>query len=240
MWRMGCKVTSVRQVLYTLSFATWTVLVATIGLPMLLMRNHPLYIQVGAWWAKGSLWLLKALMGIDYALHGVENIPEGPYLIASKHESAWETIAFWAIFKRPCFVLKRELLMIPFFGWHLWGMRQIAINRAGGTKALKQMAEDAKARMGAGWRLVIFPEGTRVAHDAPEPRYQSGVGLLYQSLNIPVLPVALNSGRYWPKKGVKTYGTVQMHILPPIAPGMKSREFLTALEMQIESKQKEI
>lgn len=227
-----------RHILFALFFAAWTVFICALTMPLLLVRGNFIHVRVGQIWGAGSLWLLKILAGISYEVHGREHIPEGPFLIASKHQSAWETIAFWVIFRKPCFILKRELLMIPFFGWHLWGLRMIAINRAGGTKTLKAMTADAQERMSKGWRVVIFPEGTRVAHNATETRYQSGVSLLYQALKVPVLPVALNSGKFWPKTGAQKFsGTVQVRLLPCIAPGLSSKEFLPTLEQSIEAAQ---
>jgi len=182
-------------------------------------------------WARSMLWWLKVTCNIRYEITGLENIPHSPTIILSKHQSAWETFAFQAIFPTQVYVLKRELLWIPIFGWGLAMSSPIAINRAAGREALKQLVEKGKDRLAKGLWVVIFPEGTRIA---PKKRgkYHIGGAWLAVHTQTPVLPVAHNAGDFWPKGFIKTPGVIQMHIGTPIqTAGLKT----DALNQQVEN-----
>jgi 1-acyl-sn-glycerol-3-phosphate acyltransferase len=182
-------------------------------------------------WARSMLWWLKVTCNIRYEITGLENIPHSPTIILSKHQSAWETFAFQAIFPTQVYVLKRELLWIPIFGWGLAMSSPIAINRAAGREALKQLVEKGKDRLAKGLWVVIFPEGTRIA---PKKRgkYHIGGAWLAIHTQTPVLPVAHNAGDFWPKGFIKTPGVIQMHIGTPIqTAGLKT----DALNQQVEN-----
>ena len=182
-------------------------------------------------WARSMLWWLEVTCNIRYEITGLENIPHSPTIILSKHQSAWETFAFQAIFPTQVYVLKRELLWIPIFGWGLAMSSPIAINRAAGREALKQLVEKGKDRLAKGLWVVIFPEGTRIA---PKKRgkYHIGGAWLAVHTQTPVLPVAHNAGDFWPKGFIKTPGVIQMHIGTPIqTAGLKT----DALNQQVEN-----
>lgn len=192
-------------------------------------------IQVIRFWGTSSTWLFKVIVGGTVEFRGVENIPEGGIILASKHQSAWETFALLPFVRDPVYIFKRELLHIPFFGWCAIKGRMIPINRGKKSKALKQMLKRAKEEMAANRQIVIYPEGTRRAVDS-EPHYKFGIAHIYQVLKVPCVPVALNSGLFWPRRTFMRYpGKVIVQFLPPIQPGLKGQEFFDTLSDQIET-----
>ncbi len=202
-------------------------LIALLALPLNPITRNNLI----SGWARSMLWWLKVTCNIRYEITGLENIPHSPTIILSKHQSAWETFAFQAIFPTQVYVLKRELLWIPIFGWGLAMSSPIAINRAAGREALKQLVEKGKDRLAKGLWVVIFPEGTRIA---PKKRGKYHIGGVWLAVHTqtPVLPVAHNAGDFWPKGFIKTPGVIQMHIGKPIqTAGLKS----DALNQQVEN-----
>ncbi|MCC7260455.1 MAG: 1-acyl-sn-glycerol-3-phosphate acyltransferase [Alphaproteobacteria bacterium] len=223
-----------RSALFNLLFMLWTFGLALVTAPLLLLPVR-FAGMVARLWARVSLVLLRLTCGIRYEVRNPERLPATPCIIASKHQSAWETIAFWALTDFPVFILKKELLSLPFFGWHLKKLGMVAIDRKAGAGALKQMIKDSKAALEKGYSLVIFPEGTRTAPGTRKP-YQRGIVGLYRALNVPVAPVALNSGTCWSRNAfVKYPGTVTVEFLPPIAPGLDADAFMQQLESDIES-----
>lgn len=226
--------TLVRAVLFNVLYWTMTLTLAVAYLPLLLLS--PQWTIAGAnAWIRATLWLLRVVVGLDYRVVGAENRPKGPVIVAAKHQSAWETLAFVALLRDPVFIIKKELLSVPFFGWYARHAGMIAIDRKGGARALKQMMADARAAVAAGRPLVIFPEGTRRAPGAP-PDYQTGIAALYQMLAVPVVPAALNSGYFWGRRAfVKRPGTIVVEYLPPIAPGLAREAFMTHLQNTIEN-----
>lgn len=186
-------------------------------------------------WCRASLWWLKVLIGTKYEIRGLQNIPDGPLLVASKHQSFWETFALLPLFSDPVIILKRELTWIPLLGWILRKYGCIAVDRAGASKALRAMLEQARQAATENRQIIIFPEGTRQDPDAP-PDYKPGVGLLYVNLKIPCLPIALNSGLYWPRRRPERHpGTVLVDILPAIPAGLTRKQFLPRIEAEIET-----
>lgn len=186
-------------------------------------------------WAHSSLWLMRVLAGTKVEIRGREKIPAGGLLVASKHQSLWETFALVTLFDDPAFILKRELMWIPFFGWYAWKGGSIPINRRAGSQALIQMTERAREEAAHQRQIVIFPEGTRRPPGAP-PAYKFGVAHLYQNLGVPCLPVALNSGLYWPRRRfIRRPGTILVEILDPIQPGLPRDTFFPALQGAIET-----
>jgi 1-acyl-sn-glycerol-3-phosphate acyltransferase len=185
-------------------------------------------------WARTSLWLLRAICGIEVEVRGRENIPHGAALVASKHQSLLETFAILPLLDDPAMVLKHELSYFPFFGWFIFKFRMIRVRRDAGPSALKKMIRDAKAAAQMGRQIVIFPEGTRRPPDAP-PDYKPGAVALYLSLGLPCAPVALNSGLYWPRRKFLRYpGTVIIEFLPTIPAGLSRKEFTSCLQEAIE------
>lgn len=192
-------------------------------------------------WRTGFMALCKYVQGIDYRVIGRENIPNAPSVILSKHQSAWETVALQAIFPPQVFVLKRSLLMIPFLGWAFAAVKMISIDRKSGKDALRQVIRQGRERLAAGYWVVIFPEGTRIA-PGTSGRYKSGGGQLAVSAGALAVPVAHNAGELWARNAfVKTPGTITVSIGPPIDPRGKSADEVTALaERWIESEMRRL
>jgi 1-acyl-sn-glycerol-3-phosphate acyltransferase len=185
-------------------------------------------------YAASSLWLLRVICRIDVEWRGREKLPRGAYLVACKHQSLWETFALFDILPDPAYVLKRELMLIPLFGWLARRARMIPIDRGSRAGALARMATAARQESARGRQIVIFPEGTRRPPGA-EPHYLPGVALLYADLGLPCVPIALNSGLFWPRRSFRRYpGTVLVEILDPIPAGLDKRAFLARLQNVLE------
>lgn len=178
---------------------------------------------------------LRVLCGIGFEVRGREHIPDGGALVASKHQSMFETLAFWAVLKDPCIILKKSLAYLPFFGWYAMKLKNIAIDRAGAARTIKTMTALAAQRAEQGRQVLIFPEGTR-AEPGAEPDYKPGVAMLYKQMGVACTPVALNSGVFWPGHGLKRFaGTIVVEFLPPIAPGLSRGAFQAELQNRIET-----
>jgi len=187
-------------------------------------------------WGVFVIWWLKITCKLDYRVEGRENIPEGTAVILAKHQSAWETIAMQQIFPPQTWVLKRELLFIPFFGWGLAMTKPVAIDRKAGKKALKQVIKQGTDRLKQGLWMIIFPEGTRTA-PGQRQRYAIGGAMLAEKSGYPVVPVCHNAGEFWPKQGfLKKPGTITLVIGTPIDPaGMRANELNNRVEEWIEA-----
>lgn len=178
---------------------------------------------------------LKLICGVRYEVRGAAHIPKGGALVASKHQSMFETLALWRILDDPAIILKKELSLLPVFGWYAMKLKNIAVDRSAGSKAMRDMLKQARARAEQGRQVVIFPQGTRVPPGEAES-YKPGVAGLYAAMKVPCAPVALNSGLHWPGKGlVRTPGVITVEFLPPIAPGLSRDVFMTTLEQRIET-----
>lgn len=191
---------------------------------------------VARWWTKIILWLSSVFLGITHRVQGREYIPlQGPYIIACKHQSSWETFVFNVLVDGPIFFLKKDLLAIPVIGWFLWKMEMIAISRSGQSKNKGEFIELARKQTLVNQRpIVIFPEGTRTAPGTTK-RYHHGVYALYKNLEIPVIPVALNAGVFWPRRRFfKHPGIIDIVFMPPMAPFLSREEFMTQLFNTIE------
>ena len=185
--------------------------------------------------ALASLWLLRVIAGTKLEVRGREKLPKVPYLVAAKHQSAWDTFALIPLFNDPAIVLKEELKHIPFYGWFCQKFEHILVRRERAAVALKSMVADAKDRAAHGREVLIFPEGTRRAPGA-EPDYKPGVVALYEGLQLPCVPLALNSGLYWPRRKLTRFpGTIVVEILDPIPAGLPRREFKDKLESRLEA-----
>ncbi len=225
---------ALRSALFIVFTWVWTFVLSILYLPLLAMPRKAMKPAVQLW-LFGTLGGLRVLAGLSWELRGRENLPAGPLIIASKHQSAFETFVFHLLLNDPAYILKRELLWIPFFGWYLGKSGVIAIDRSAGTKALKAMVKGAEEAVAEGRPVVIFPEGTRAAPGAKLP-YHSGVAMLYGALKVPVVPIALNSGLFWRRRGfAKKPGILTIQALEPIAPGMDRRSFMAELETRIET-----
>jgi 1-acyl-sn-glycerol-3-phosphate acyltransferase len=223
-------------VFYALFLGQTVVLAIVVGLIAVIWRRRT---EVG--WALASYWrdsnvaMLRWIVGIGTAVEGEANVPDGPCIIASKHQSDWDIFAILPATRgHPAFIAKRELIDIPFFGWAARSIDTISVDRRLGIQAIPRMLEDAKAALGRGSRIIIFPEGTRKAPLA-EPQYRQGIARMYAALGVPVVPVAVNSGLYWGRNtGVMWPGTARAKFLPPIPPGLSGEAFMAALQTTIE------
>ena len=186
-------------------------------------------------WAKASLWWLKVIAGTRMEVRGREHIPHGPALLAGKHQSFWDIFALLPLLDDPALVLKKELTLIPLFGWFCLKFRMIAVDRSAGTSALKKMTADAKQAASEGRQVMIFPEGTRAAPGAP-PDYKPGAAALYMQMGVACTPFALNSGLFWPRrKFIRRPGTIVVEFLPAIEPGLDRKTFSARLQDEIET-----
>jgi 1-acyl-sn-glycerol-3-phosphate acyltransferase len=224
---------SLRSFLFNLLFYATLIILMILGLPSVLMGRHAVFFM-GRLWGACSLLLLKYICGRTVEFRGLENIPKGGYIIASKHQSFLETFSLIKNAPDFAYVLKHELMYIPFFGWYLWGAEQIGIDRARGKSALSVLSARATKVLQAGRQIFIFPEGTRRPPGSP-PQYKHGVSFLYQDSGAPCLPVALNTGLYWGRRGFKRRpGVAIIEYLPPIPPGLDREVFMAKLQETIE------
>lgn len=223
-----------RDIVFILLWAGMTLGMGLLFLPALASRTASQ--NVAHHWAAMTLRLLNATSGISSQMRGYPNIGRTPVIYAAKHQSAWDTFMLWNVLSRPAFVLKRELYLIPVFGWYLWRSGQIAINRRDGRQAMESMIAQAAEYAAEGRSIVIFPEGTRRL-PGTEPRYKSGVAHMSAALGMPVVPVALNAGKYWPKRVVKKRsGHAVMEFLQPMPPAGAAKEaWLADLQQRIET-----
>lgn len=226
--------TALRALLFYLSFFGSGAVLLTSALPALLMPRR-VTIAVGERWSRFTLGALRMFCGISHEIRGRENIPAAPCIIAAKHQSTWDTFAFPLVFDDAAYVIKRELLRIPVYGWLMVKAAMVPVDRAAGAKALRGMVRTARVRLAAGRSIVIFPEGTRTV-PGERRTYQPGVAALYGQLGVPVVPVRLNSGHFWPRRSfLKRPGLIVVEILPPILPGLSRRDFMHELETAIEA-----
>jgi len=223
----------VRSVLFNILFYLNLLIYLIAAIPTYFLPYRVL-VAVAKSWGRSNLRLLRLVCGIDVAWIGLEKIPRGPLIVAAKHQSSWETFALLTLFDDPTFIVKRELMWIPLFGWYIWKARMIPVDRGARTQALVAMTERARVQLENNRQLVIFPEGTRRAPGA-EPAYKFGVAHLYAETGAPCLPVALNSGLVWPRrKFLRHPGTVRVEILDPILPGLERAQFFERLKQDIE------
>jgi 1-acyl-sn-glycerol-3-phosphate acyltransferase len=193
------------------------------------------FMAIARSWGRSTNWLLGAVTGTKVEYRGIEKIPNGALLVASKHQSVWETAGLLPLFDDPAYIFKRELMWIPIFGWYAWKTDMIPIDRNARGGALAGMVARVRAELGRGRQIIIFPEGTRTAPGAP-PAYKQGVARLYEAANVPCLPIALNSGLFWPRrKFLRFPGTIRLEVLDPIPPGLDTETFAARLEQEIEA-----
>lgn len=226
--------TTVRSLLFVL-WLYLSMVIFAIGLSPALLMPHGAAMGVIRLWSKFVLFGLRWIAGVKVEVRGLEHRPAGAALIAAKHQGMLDVIAPFAFLDDACFVMKKELMPLPFFGWFAWKTRMIAVDRSAHSKALKDMVRQARARHAEGRQILIFPEGTRGEIGAA-PDYKPGIAALYRDLDSPCWPVATNSGVHWPAHGFKRYpGTIVFEFLPPIPAGLKRAEFMAELERRIET-----
>jgi len=223
-----------RSLLFNVLFYVTTTLFVVLGSPLLFAPRRWAMAALAVH-SRFELWLLETIVGTRLEVRGKDKLPTGACLVASKHQSAWETFALIPLFRDPALLMKRELFWIHFHGWFSKKFEMIPVDRDKGATALRRMLREAKKRADAGREIIIFPEGTRRAPGAP-PDYKTGVYLLYEALGLPCVPVALNSGLFWPRRSLtRLPGTVIVEFLDPIPPGLRRREFLPRLQEAIET-----
>ena len=229
-----------RSILFTICYYIYSLVVFILMIPTFFFPRKWAMIMPIVWTGGGVL-LLKWICGIKLNVEGKENLPHTKgYIVASKHQSAMETNIFHNLIPDAFYVFKKELLWIPFAG--LYGLKTgcLPIDRKGGGTALRKMFIGAQKRFKNGQNMVIFPEGTRTKPGEEKP-YAPGIALMYEYCNVPVIPVALNTGYCWPKNSFLRHpGTVTVRILPAIKPGLPKREFLHVLQQTIENEQKKL
>jgi 1-acyl-sn-glycerol-3-phosphate acyltransferase len=219
------------NVLFVLNNALWFIF-GWIGIPF--VSREKFYVTIGHPWCWSNLWLHRVICGVTVEVRGRENIPPGGIIIAAKHQSAWETLALAASVPNPSFIIKRQLMFIPLFGFYLWWSRQTPINRGDRKQAMAAMNKAAAFTTANGWQLIIFPEGTRRPVDA-EPNYKQGIAHLYEACDVPCVPVSHNAGLVWPRRTIlKHPGKIIMEFHKPIQPGMPKDEFFQHLRSVIE------
>lgn len=201
-------------------------------------KNSQLADKGAKLWSVVGLKVLKLLCKIDYQVIGQENIPKYPAIIACKHQSMWETIVMHLLFHRPVYAYKKELRKIPFYGWFVGVMSGICVDRKGGASALKSVVGQAKKYLTQNQSIIIFPQGTRVPVGKTTDiyPYQAGIVAMYLACDVKVIPVALNSGLFWPKNSIlKKPGTITIQFLEPIETGMSKKDFALRLQQDIEN-----
>ncbi|MEW9805620.1 lysophospholipid acyltransferase family protein [Mesorhizobium sp. ZMM04-5] len=191
---------------------------------------------VPKFWSRSCLWLYDKIAATKSDIRGLENLPSGSFILAPKHQSFWDAIAFFPYLEDPLYILKRELTWIPFFGWYIMKQRLIPVHRGSRARALKSVVAATKAELARNPRqLIIYPEGTRRA-PGDEPAYKYGIVELYAQLGLPVVPVAHVAGLYWPRrKFLRFPGTIHARFLPPIPAGLDKNEFMRRLIAETEA-----
>lgn len=227
---------AIRTVLFYIVFIGQTAILAILaGIAGLVAGRTRFGWAIARYWCWSNVVFLRVLTGMKTRVEGAERIPPGGCIIASKHQSDWDIFAVFPHIARPAFIAKKELMRIPFFGWAARSLDCIEIDRQKGAAAIPEMVDQARAAAARGCRIVIYPEGTRKAPLAPA-QYRQGIARLYGELNVPVVPVALNSGLLWGRNSLVVWpGTATARFLDPIEPGLPTDVFLARLEEVIEA-----
>ena len=223
----------IRSISFAIVFYGVTAVMAILYLPLIVLPRRA-FLACALVWVRLMLAAIRGILGIRYELRGLENRPDGPAIYASKHQSAWDVLIYNLIIPDCAYVLKRELYQIPLWGWYVWRVGSVGIDRSGGARALKGMVAEAKSYLQQGRSIVLFPQGTRTPIGENHP-YLPGAAALYKGTDFPVVPVALNSGLFWPRREFrKKPGVITIEFQPAIEPGLNRRAFLKELEARIE------
>ena len=217
---------------YLLAFLSWTAAVAILGLPTLLAtRSTLIVVRI---WIRGIMVLARVIVGINCSVRGHEHVPQGACIIAAQHQSSFETYRLFLELEHPIFILKRELVWIPIIGWYMKRAGFVSIDRGAGAGAMRKMLRLAQAALSAGNQVVVFPEGTRVLPGEKRP-YRPGIAALYAHCAVPVVPMALNSGRLWGKTRVlKVPGEITFQFLPALPAGLDKGQVLAELQRRLD------
>ena len=228
------RVILLRSILFNITFYLNVIIWLIAALPTFFMPYRAI-VGVAKAWGRSNLFLLRVICNLKAEFRGVEKIPRGGDLIAAKHQSTWETFALLWMFEDPTFILKRELQWLPLFGWFTIKGRMIPVDRSAGSAGMTAMIARAAKELGNGRQIVIFPEGTRRPAGA-EPAYKYGIVRLYETGNVPCVPIALNSGLFWKRRSIiRMPGTVVVEVLDPIPAGLDKDVFMARLEGDIET-----
>lgn len=221
-----------RSLAFNIVIFAWSILLLIAFIPLVIAPRAVLLSAI-RFWTRGIFWLQRHVLALDFEFRGVENLPDGPFIVASAHQSAWDTVCFYAVMRDPVFVLKKELYSVPMFGPYARKLGMIAIDRSAGASEARRMIRSVTEQLEAGRPVVIFPGGTRSAPDETVP-LKSGIAALYRRCNVPVVPVSLNSGWFWGRRSfVKKPGKILAEFHAPIAPGQDAAAFDAALSAQI-------
>jgi 1-acyl-sn-glycerol-3-phosphate acyltransferase len=225
---------AVRSLIFNVLFYMMFIAEMIIFTPVYFVLPRKKAYFIPKFWAKSNLWLMKLICGTTVEIEGLENLPKGAFIFAPKHQSFWDTFAFLPHIEDPLYILKRELLWIPVFGWYVAKQRMIGVNRAARGKAMTDVMARTLEEMKTGRQLIIYPEGTRRPPGA-EPVYKYGIARLYRDLQMPVVPVVHHAGIFWPRrKSIRQGGVIKARILPPIQPGMDEKDFFDHLVKTME------
>lgn len=221
----------IRSVLYLLAFAVWAVIACVGQLPLLIRRSWtPTAIRI---WNTGNVVLGRIVAGVGCRVEGLEHLPAEPCIIASQHQSSYETYRVFVDLLHPVLVLKQELIRIPFIGWYMLRGGMVSIDRASGAAAMRKTMRATKAALASGRHVVIFPEGTRAPPGTVLP-FRPGIAALYLHCQVPVIPVAIDSGWFWGKNRLlKRPGKITVRFLPPLPPGLGKDEMMERLHASI-------
>ncbi len=223
-----------RALVFNVAFYGWSLVLAIVAVPMALSSVTSVR-WMSRFWSRTSLVLLRAVVGLDYEVRGRERLPAGPFIAAVKHQSAWDILGLVHLLPSGVIVAKQELSWIPLFGYEVRRADYLFIDRRGGAVALRRLVAEARQRADAGYTVIVFPQGTRTPPGTHRP-YQPGVAALYAGLDLPVVPVALNSGLFWPRRRpVQRPGVITVEFLAPIPPGRDRRLFMSELEDAMEA-----
>jgi 1-acyl-sn-glycerol-3-phosphate acyltransferase len=227
--------TFVRSLVFNLAYYLVSTVMVVASLPVFAFGSERATAAVTHAWASVGIFLLRVIVGTRFVVRGIENVPPGGVIIAPKHQSMFETFALLTVLERPTYVMKQELARIPLWGWCARRAGMIMVEREEGSAALRKLVVGVRSAIERGRQVIIFPEGTRRPPGA-EPDYKGGVAHLYRMTNAPVVPVAINSGLFWPRRQITRHpGTIVFEFLPPIMPGLPSRAFLERLQAEIEA-----
>lgn len=226
--------TVLRSLIFNVFYAVWTFAIACVFLPALCWPGRRSMLVARAW-GLGAVYGARLICGMRWREEGRENLPQGPCILMSKHQSAWETAYFPFVLPNPIYVLKKELLFIPFVGWHLSRTGMIAVDRQAGAGAMKGMLRGVEEALQRGSQVIFFPEGTRSSPDA-DTAFQPGTAALYGRFgkSVPIIPVALNTGLFWGRGTFMRYpGEIVVRYLPPVSPDIDRRSFSDCVERQV-------
>jgi len=224
-----------RSLAYNIAFYISIVVQMVFWTPFFFLAPRAYAWFVPKFWARTNIWMLERIAGTRVEYQGLDNLPAGSFIVAPKHQSFLDAFAFVPILGDPLYILKRELMWIPLFGWYVARMNMVPVKRGDRARALRDVVAKTTARLSEGRQLIIYPEGTRRAPGA-DPVYKYGIVELYDRLNVPVVPIAHMAGLFWPRRRFLRHpGKVIMRILPAIPPGLPRDEFQARLIAETEA-----